>query len=120
MALARGVFAKCEPDADKRVDQKALAAGLNAMLPKPPDGTPPPPPAFTLGNMLAAPIFARADANKDGKLTVEELVKAAEMVFDEFDKTKAGKLDPGTFSDLLNAIFPPPGPPGGKPMGPMR
>ena len=73
--LARGVFAKCEPDGDKRVDQKALAAGLNAMLPKPPEGAPPPPPAFTLGNMLAGPIVNRADSDKDGKLAADELVR---------------------------------------------
>ena len=37
VSVARRVFAACEKDAEGRVDQKALGAGLNGMMPKAPD-----------------------------------------------------------------------------------
>lgn len=97
------------------VDQKALAAGLNGMFPQPPEGAPPPPPGFSLGEIMAGPIVTRADANKDGKVTADELAAAAGKAFDEFDTAKAGKLEPSVFGDMLTKLFPMPqfGPPPG-------
>ncbi|MFO0810255.1 MAG: CotH kinase family protein [Gemmataceae bacterium] len=117
IATAKRVFAASAQDADGRVDQKALAAGLNSLFPKPPEGMPQPPPEFTLGYLMAGPILTKADANKDGKLTADELVAAAGATFDAADKAKAGKLDMAAFSEMLTALFPAPrfGPPPAQP-----
>ena len=119
-ATAKKVFGVAEKDRDGRATEKALAEAINGMWPKPPEGAPrgfPGP-----GNMLAASIVKRADADKDGKLTLDELVVAAEKLFDEFDKSKAGKLDESTFGAMLNELFPPPnfGPPGGPSGAPKK
>lgn len=119
-SAARRVFAACEKDADGRIDQKSLGAGLNGMFPKAPDWMPAPPVAFSLGNMMAGPIVTRADANKDGKLTVDELVAAANVLFDQIDEKKAGVLDHPAFSEMITRLFPIPGgaPPAGNPAQP--
>ena len=69
---------------------------------------------------MAGPILTRADANKDGKLTPEELLAAAGAVFDEFDKAKTGKLDEEAFGDLLTSVFQPPNIDGPPPKGPAK
>src|SRR5437660_732363 len=48
---------------------------------------------FGIGNVLANNIVKRADADKDGKITLDELLKATETLFKEGDKNKDGKLD---------------------------
>lgn len=114
LATAKRVFAASEKDKDGRVDQKALAAGLNGMFPKPPEGAPPPP--VSLGNIMAGPIMSRADVKKAGKVTAEDLVTAAGKLFDTFDTKKTGKLDDAAFAEMLGELFPvtmfgpPPGP----------
>ncbi|VTR93657.1 spore coat assembly protein : Spore coat assembly protein OS=uncultured Oceanospirillales bacterium HF0500_29K23 PE=4 SV=1: CotH: EF-hand_5: EF-hand_5 [Gemmata massiliana] len=117
IGIAKKVFDASEKDKDGLVDQKALTVGLNGMFPKPPEGSPPPPGGFSLGNFMAGPILSRADANKDGKLTSEELIGAASKLFDAFDKKKAGKLEESAFSEMLSDLFPAPkfGPPPGPP-----
>jgi hypothetical protein len=71
---------------------------------------------------MAGPIVELADTDKDDKVTLDELVAAAEKLFDKFDKGKAGKLDETALGELLNALFPLPdfGPPGLKPEGPKK
>jgi hypothetical protein len=74
-----------------------------------------PPGGFGLGNVLASAVMKRADANKDGKVTLEELLTAAEALFKEADKGKKGTLDERALAAGINALFPPPGgfgPPG--------
>jgi hypothetical protein len=121
-SAARRVFAACTKDPQGRVNQKGLADGINGMFPKPPEGTPAPPPGFGPGNFMAAPIVKRADTDKDGSVTSDELVTAASKLFDEFDKGKAGTLDEMAFGEMLNALFPMPnfGAPGGKPAAPKQ
>lgn len=120
VSAARRVFAACAKDADGRVDRKTLGAGINGMLPKSPDWIPAPPPAFSLGNMMAGPIVTRADANKDGQVTAEELVQAAGALFDQLDETKSGALDRTAFSEMLTRLIPIPGaaPPAANPAPP--
>ncbi|MBN9521181.1 CotH kinase family protein [bacterium] len=110
-AAGKRVFDACARDGDGKVDLKALTAGLSASLPPPPEGAPPG--GFTLGGFLAGAILDRADADKDRKLTADELQSAARAAFDEFDRRKAGRLDEDEFADLLTAVFPAPkfGPP---------
>lgn len=118
LAIARRLFEACEKDKDGAVNPKGLTAGLNSLLPAGPGGGGAPG-GFNLGGMMAGPIMTRADANKDGKLTAEEVLGAAKAIFDEFDKAKAGKLDEDAFGELLTALFPVPkfGPP---PKGPAK
>jgi spore coat protein CotH len=104
-AAVKKVFETCQADAEKKLDVKSLTAGLTKMIP-PPDGAPPG--GFNIAAFMAGAILARADANKDGKLTAEELQAAAASVFDDFDKKKAGKLDEDAFAELLTAVFPAP------------
>lgn len=119
VAAARKVFAACTADGQGRLNEKALADGLNGMFPKPAGG---PPGGFGPGAFMAGPVVKRADADKDGGVTLPELVAAAEKIFDDFDKGKAGKLDEAAFSELLNTLFPPPrfGPPDAKPPEPKK
>jgi hypothetical protein len=125
--VVKKLFDASEKDKEMRVDAKAIAAALNGMFTKPPDGKPGAgkpgagkpgagPPGFGLGFFMAGPIVKRADADKDGKLTLDEMLTAAAKLFDEFDTAKSGKLDDTAFSAMLNALFPTPnlGPPAGK------
>ena len=50
------------------------------------------PMGFGPGSMLAGAIIKRADANRDGKLTAEELQSASESLFKEVDKDQNGLL----------------------------
>jgi spore coat protein H len=107
-------------DKDKRgkIDEKQLAEGIGRLFPAPPGGGPPGggPAGFGPGAMLAGEIVKRADADKDGKVTVEKLVAAAESLFKEADKDGKGKLDEAALAAGINRLFPPPpgfGPPGG-------
>ncbi|HYH64802.1 MAG TPA: CotH kinase family protein [Urbifossiella sp.] len=110
-AAGKRLVDACERDKDGKIDLKGLTAGLDASLPAPPAGAPPG--GFTLGGFMAAAIMDRADADKDRRLTSEELLTAARATFDAADRRKAGKLDEDEFADLLTAVFPAPkfGPP---------
>ncbi len=107
-AATNKVFAACAKDSQEGLTQKNIADGLNGMFPKPAEGMPAPPPGFGPGNFMSGPILKRADADKDGKVTREELVAAAGTLFDQSDRGKAGKLDETAFGELLNALFPMP------------
>jgi enterochelin esterase-like enzyme len=69
---------------------------------------------FAPGAFLAAAVMKRADADKDGKLTEEELVAAARELFKEIDKDKKGSVDEKQLAEGIARLLPPP--PGG-PMG---
>src|SRR5207237_2860880 len=92
------------------VDGKGLAAGRNKLFPEPADGHG----AFRPGGYLAGPIVRRADADKDGAVTLAELVAAAGQLFDEFDKAKAGQLDEAALGEVLNGLLTKRGPPGAR------
>lgn len=89
----------------------------------PPGGGPPgggPPgggfPKFGPGSMVAKPAFAAADADKDGKLKLDEARASATKFFDECDKDKKGVLDDKMLAEGINRLMPlPPGFGGGKP-----
>jgi spore coat protein CotH len=75
-----------------------------------------PPGGFGMGKLVASSIMKRADANKDGKVTLAELVAAAEALFKECDKGNKGSLDEGAIAAGISQLFPAPpafGPPGG-------
>ena len=54
----------------------------------------------------------RGDADKDGKLTEEELVAAAKALFKECDKDGKGAVDEKQLAEAIGRVLPPPGPPG--------
>ncbi len=110
LALGKRLYSASDTTAAGKIDPRRLSAGLKEMLPKMPEKGPPPP-GFGMEAFLTGPIFARADGNKDGKVTAAEIDSAAAEMFDEFDKAKAGKLDGPTFAAMLTALFPPPKPP---------
>ncbi len=70
---------------------------------------------FGPGNFLAGGIVRRADADKNGKVTLSELTDAAEKLFQEADKDKDGKLDQSELVAAFGLLAPQPGfgPPGG-------
>jgi hypothetical protein len=69
------------------------------------------PPGGGMGGLVAINVMKRTDKNKDGKLTQEELVAAAEALFDEVDKDKTGKLDEVGVGKALDQLLPMPGRP---------
>lgn len=81
------------------------------------------PDMFRPGNILAGAIVRRADADKNGQLSKDELVGTAEKLFDAQDSSKSGQLDRAKVGEMFNQLAPPPpafGPPGGGPPPPNR
>jgi enterochelin esterase-like enzyme len=58
-----------------------------------------------MGTILAAAIVKRADTDKDGKVTIDELVAAAKQLFKECDKDNTGKLDEKQLAEGLDRIL---------------
>ena len=95
-----------------------------------PGGPPGGPPAggfnpdmFRPGTMLAGAIVRRADADKNGQLSKDELVGTAEKLFDAQDSSKSGQIDKAKVGEMFNQLAPPPpafGPPGGGMPPPNR
>jgi Ca2+-binding EF-hand superfamily protein len=115
--LAAGVrkfFKDCDKSARGKLDEKQLAEGLNRVIPGPPGFGPPgggpggPPRAFGPGTMLAGAIVRRADKDKDGKVTLDELLAAAGGLFKEADKDKKGKLDQAGVAAGISLLSPAP------------
>lgn len=107
LAVAKRLAEVSKKDGDGKITRKALLAGVNALQASPDPG------GFNLGGFIADQILTRADADKDGKLTPEELLAAAKAMFDEHDTAKAGKLDDAAFTEVVAKLlpFPPPAPP---------
>ncbi len=92
-----------------------------------PDATAPPgpprfggPPRFAPAALLAERLMDRADANRDGQITLEEAGAAAASLFADADTDKKGDLDERKLAAQINALFPPRpgfGPPGFGPPG---
>jgi enterochelin esterase-like enzyme len=57
------------------------------------------------GNTLARALMKRADTNKDGKLTHDELLAAATELFKEWDKDNKGTLDERQIADGIDRLF---------------
>jgi enterochelin esterase-like enzyme len=64
---------------------------------------------FTMGPPLAAAIMKRADTDKDGKISREEFLAAAEAMFAEIDKDKKGSVDERQLAEGFNRLMPAPG-----------
>ncbi|MBX9624286.1 MAG: CotH kinase family protein, partial [Gemmataceae bacterium] len=103
VAAAEKLYADSPHDDAGRVDEKGVVAGLAKRFPPPVAGFGGPP--FRPGEMFAAEIVKRADADKDGKLTREELVAGAGELYDAVDAKKAGKLGEIEVGELFNKLF---------------
>jgi hypothetical protein len=60
---------------------------------------------FISGASLAKPVMAALDLNKDGKVSKEEFMAAAEKFYKECDKDNAGKIDEKAMADNLTTYF---------------
>ncbi|MFO0905254.1 MAG: CotH kinase family protein [Pirellulales bacterium] len=82
----------------------------------PPGGRPPGP-----GMFLAAPLISTADADRNGKLSRDELLAVAQKLFDSCDKNDAQAVVADRFAEAFARVLPPPPgvrpPPGGPPPG---
>jgi enterochelin esterase-like enzyme len=56
------------------------------------------------GTSLASALMKRADADKNGKLTLDEFVTAAKQLFKEWDKDNTGTLDRKQLADGFNRL----------------
>jgi hypothetical protein len=70
------------------------------------------------GAVFAKLLLQAGDANRDGKLSHDELMKAAEDAFGKCDKDHNGVLDEEELSAGLSRLLPAPQGPGGPPRGP--
>src|SRR5262249_24947435 len=66
------------------------------------------------GTVLAGTIMKRADSDKNGIVTREEFLAAAEALYKEID---TGKLDEKQLASGLNRLMPAPRTPGGRGRG---
>lgn len=108
LAGVKRFFKDCDKEEKGTLEESQVAAGINRIMPRPPGFPVPPPGAFGLGNVLAGPIVKRADVNQDGKVSLTEFVAAAEMLFQEADKEKKGRLDQTGIAAAVNLLMPPP------------
>jgi spore coat protein CotH/Ca2+-binding EF-hand superfamily protein len=114
-AAVKALFKALDKEGKGELDEKALAAGLDKLLPRPggfggPRGGFPGP---SQGAGLAKAIVEKT--GKNGKVTEAGLVAAAAKLFAEADKNKDGKLDEKELAEGLSKLLPAPrfGPPQG-------
>jgi spore coat protein H len=75
-------------------------------------------PGFGPGMFLVRPVLDKADKDKDGKLSKDEMSAAVKSLFAALDTGHKGELKEETIADGLNKLMPFPGRPGGPPRGP--
>lgn len=110
LSVVTAFAAQVDPDKTGSMDQAKLAAALVEVVPGPPGGGRGEGPSA----MFAGAIFAKADANEDGKLVAGELATLVDALFKEWDKNTSGALEEAELAGGMNAALPRPfGPPGG-------
>jgi len=100
-----------------------LALSSAAAQPRPATAAHPPPPSHRGGRLFLSPMgepfrpaarddntladwFNQADANHDGRLTLEEMQKDAERFFAKLDEGHDGEIDPDDITRYENVIAP--------------
>ncbi len=115
-ASVKTLFKKMDGEGKGELDEKAVAAGLDKIMPGPrPPGGRPPRGFPTLGEILAKVVVEKY--GKGGKVTEAGLLAAADKLFAEADKDKDGALVEKDIVEAVNKQMPPPRfpPPGGGP-----
>jgi hypothetical protein len=124
-AVLRRLVQECDGEKKGAVNEKALAEGVNRLMPPRPAGwfsrPTPPNPAVGPGVSLAGFAFVRAGVKED-RLKADDLVAVAEKLFQGADRNKDGSLDDKELIEGLNALpaaavimAPPAAPPPKKP-----
>jgi hypothetical protein len=116
VAAADKVFNEADKNKDGKLDEKELAEALSKVMPQPQFG-PPMGGGFGPGQILARPILATADKDRDGKLSKAEVKAAAKALFKALDKEGKGELDEKGMARGLDRLFPAPRGFGGPPRG---
>ncbi len=107
--------------ADAILDNLYADKKLVPMIVVMPNGFARPPEPPSAGAVLAASLMKRAGADKDGKLTEDELIAAAKELFKDADKDGKGSLTEKQLADAIGRVLPPPpSPQPGFPTGPGR
>lgn len=121
LTAAKKLFVELDKDKKGSLDEKALTASLEKLLPAPPAppgggfGGPGGPGGFRPRSPapgLAISILKQADTDKDGQLTEKKLIEAVKVLFKESDKNKDGKLDEKELGEGIAKLMPPPRFPG--------
>lgn len=123
-------FTEADKTRSGKLDEKALAEGINSVFPQrpgfgpggpkggfggpkggppgggPPGGGPPGggPRRFGPGNFMAGNVLKRAGADKGGSVTLKQLQTAATKLFQESDANRDGKLDAKEIGDALGKL----------------
>ncbi len=107
-------FKAMDSNKDGSISHDEFVAGHKAMdgkMAMGEHGDMPPPPApmmhggmdMRMGMKMGKHLFARADANNDGKVTLAEALKAANTRFDAMDANKDGTVTAGERLDYMKA-----------------
>jgi enterochelin esterase-like enzyme len=64
------------------------------------------------GGTLAGAIMKKGDADKDGKLTLDEFLAAAKQIYQDADKDGKGAIDEKQLAEAINRLMPTPTGPG--------
>jgi hypothetical protein len=116
-------FADADKDKKGSILESQLVESLNLIAPPPPTGAGGPGGGaggrggFGPGTFMGPAILAKADANKDGKLTLDELTAGSDAIFKDADKDKNDKLDDAELTAAIATLMPARGGPGGGPGG---
>jgi outer membrane protein TolC len=98
-AAADQLFKACDRGGNGVINEKDLAEGIARLLPSPLPG-----PARDAVKVFAVRVFQRSDTDKDGKLSLEGFLRAADKFFQDADRPKKGSLDANEFFAAINEL----------------
>jgi enterochelin esterase family protein len=93
--------------ADVILDNLAADKKVAPMIVVMPNGSLGQPGRFSPGAFLAGAVVRAADADKDGKVTLDEMVAAAKQFYKECDKEGKGAVDEKQIADGINRLMAP-------------
>ena len=106
VTAAKVVFQECDKENKGYLDERMVAAGINLLFPRPAFGPGGPGGDFGLGNFIARPLLEALDTDRNGRVSMDELVAGVAKFFRESDKDQEGKIDEKTIAVGLRRILP--------------
>jgi hypothetical protein len=102
-------FSKADTDTNSALSQLELATALKSYfpVPQPPPGYAPPPEEMAPHHLLARHIMAKADANADGWLTLNESFAYVDQNLSHWDTDSSGTLVASEFAAIVAELFAP-------------